>query len=103
MDWWSEICPPGRKPSVQFGGPTGISTLVVLVSWWCTALRLEPNNAQTDCLRTLKEIDRVFLEAINGIRNHPVAPASDAPPPSSQPCKRANTEEPLMQKRQRYE
>ena len=94
MEWWSELCPPGGVLSIQFGGPTGIYTIVVLLSWWCSMLKPHPENERADCLRTLIDVNRALLAAVNHLK-HQVAstPAFSptTPPPPSQPRKRANT------------
>ena len=91
--WWSEICPPDEEPKVHFGGPTGISTFVVLLSWWCSQLRGKPNREQASCLSILEDLDRVLLDAINNIKNPSVSVVStqqsQATPSRSR--KRANT------------
>ena len=102
MEWWSEICPPGGIPSVRFGGRTGIYTIVVLMSWWCSLLESKPEEEHVDCLRTLKDVDRVLLTAVNDIKGHPTATSSVIPsstPPSSRPRKRANSGDALPRKR----
>lgn len=101
MQWWSEISPPGGVPSVRFGGPTGIYSLVVSVSWWCTLLKSRPSREHTDCLRTLTDIDRALLEAITKSSDHPAASSSTSPPPPSQPRKRTNSGEMPAPKRKR--
>ena len=107
-EWWTEICPPGGKPSIKFGGPTGIYTIVVLMLWWCSLLAAQPDSEHVDCLRTLEDIDRAFVEEINDIKGHSAAGTSmllspTTPPPSSQPRKRANSGEMLPWKRRRLE
>lgn len=74
MEWWSEICPPGGVQNVWFGGPTGICTVIVLISWWCAQLKARPEREHIDCLRTLKDVDRVLLAAIKDIRSHSITP-----------------------------
>jgi hypothetical protein len=108
MDWWSEICPPGGAPSVQFGGSTGISTLVILMSWWCALLKDKPDEEHADCLRTLKDVNCVFVAAINDLKDRPTVPAPallspTTPPLTSEPRKRASSGEPSSRKRTRYE
>jgi len=95
MTWWLEICPSGGVPSVGFGGPTGIYTLVVLLSWWCTLLEARAGEERTECLRVLADVDRALLAAINEIKSHPTA----ASPP--QPRKRANSGEMASERRKR--
>ncbi|KAF9791998.1 hypothetical protein BJ322DRAFT_1015928 [Thelephora terrestris] len=80
MEWWAEICPP-RGPGVKFGGPTGIYTLIVLMSWWCALLEGKPQKEHADCLRILKDIDRVLLTTINNIKSCPTASTSILPQP----------------------
>jgi len=95
MRWWAVICPPVGVPSIRFAGPTGVCTLVVLMSWWCTRLKAKSNRECADCLRTLKDIDRVLLTAIGDIKNRPTA--STLP----QPRKRVNSERLAPRKRRR--
>lgn len=104
MGWWSEICPPGGVPSVRFGGPTGIYTLVVLLSWWCTLLKARAGKEHADCLHTLTDVDRVLLAAINEIKSHPTTPSLLSPPsplPPTQPRKRANSGEMTSERQKR--
>jgi hypothetical protein len=106
MEWWAEISPHGGTASIRFGGPTGIYTLVVLLSWWCTQLKAKPNREHADCLRTLQDVDRVLLATVNDMRTNPAARASTllsptTPPPPSQPRKRPNAEELSSRKRKR--
>lgn len=92
--WWSDICPPNEEPRVRFGGLTGISTFVVLLSWWCSQLRNKPKREQADCLSILEDVDRVFLETINDIKNPSavLAPAPRPRPTPTQSRKRGNTD-----------
>ena len=92
--WWSEIC-SGATPSVRFGGPTGIYTVIVLMSWWCTLLKDEPIEQQADCLRTLAHIDCVLLTAINEIKAHLTTSTSLSS------TKRKNSEDVAPKKRKR--
>ena len=103
VEWWDELCPPGKTPSVRFGGPTGVYSLIVLMSWWCTLLKTRPDNERTDCLCMLTDIDRVLLTTIGNIRSHVTTSASMLSSPCpSQPLKRANSRETtLPQKRKR--
>ena len=112
MRWWE-----GIKGSVGFGGPTGIYTLVVLVSWWCTLLKGQPNGELADCLRALEDINAVFLSVIRNMNNErpttlsstrsspvapPVAPpALTTPVPQLRGSKRNVTEEAMPRKRSR--
>lgn len=97
--WWAEICSPGASLGVQFGGPTGIYILVVLMSWWCLLLETEPIGARADCLRMLEDVDRALQTAINNLKLKKQSRATtmlfspSTPPPSSQPRKRMNAEE----------
>jgi hypothetical protein len=103
MKWWSELCPLGKPPKVQFGGPTGMITLVILLSWWCAPLLTRPDEEQADCLRTLKDVDRVLLAAIDDIKRRP-APSTPTPSPATstpQSHKRTNTAEMPPPKRKR--
>lgn len=105
MEWWSEISPPGRVPRIRFGGPTGIYSLVVLLSWWCKLLKDRSGKEHADCLRILTDVDYAMLAAINDIENHPTTPtltlSLTSPPPPSQPRKRGNSEEMSPRKRKR--
>ena len=78
----------------MFGGPTGIYTLIVLVSWWCSSLSTKPDGEHADCLRTLDDIDRVLKTAINNIVGQPgttsTAISTTLPLPTPQSYKRAN-------------
>ena len=105
-EWWAEICPPNEVPAVRFGGPTGIYTIVVLLSWWRSLLPPKPDGEHADCLHTLEDVDRVFVATINNIKTRrTVTPSatssSTAPPPPSQLRKRANSGETSPQKRTR--
>ena len=106
-EWWAEIYPPNGSPSIQFGGPTGIYSLVVLVLWWCRLLGAKPDEERVDCLRALEDIDRAFVAAIEDIERRPTSTSTllspTPPPPSSQPRKRAGSEGRLPQKRVRCE
>ena len=103
MSWWAEICLAGVL-GVQFGGPTGICTLAVLMSWWCVRLKEKLDEECTDCLRILKDIDKVLLMAIDNIKSHPATSTLTLPstaPPPSQPRKRVNSEHMSPRKRTR--
>lgn len=106
VQWWGEICPPSGAPKVRFGGPTGIYTLVVLLSWWCLLVRTKPVHEHADCLRTLTDVNHTLLTAVDGLKSHPTASASALLPPASPPLpsqsrKRANIEEVSSRKRTR--
>jgi hypothetical protein len=106
MEWWSEICPPDGVPNVRFGGTTGIYTIVVLLSWWCTLLAASPDEERTDLFLMLGDVNRVFVAAIDEIRGHPTTsdPMSLSlvpPPPPPRPRKRANPGGTSPQKRKR--
>ena len=105
MGWWTEICPPGGILSIKFGGPTGIYSLVVLMTWWCMLLKTKPDKERTNCLRMLTDIDRVFLEAIKEIKasSTSMSLSPTTPPPSTQPRKRGISEEMLPCKHGRSE
>ena len=108
MAWWDEVKSAG---AVRFGGPTGIYTIVVLMSWWCSLLKGRPNNELFDCLRTLDDIDSSILSAIRMATVQPSpAPTPNGPPletpaaaPSQRPrgSKRPMPEEPSSRKRSR--
>jgi len=105
MGWWSEISPRGGVPNIRFGGPTGVYSLVVLLSWWCTLLKARPSEEHVDCLRTLTDVDHALSVVIGDIENHSTTPTSmlspTSPPPPSQPRKRANPGETSPRKRHR--
>lgn len=96
MKWWGEICPPGGVPRIQFGGSSGVYTLVVLLSWWCRLLKVRPHGEHADCLRILADVDRVLLAAINEIRD-----CTAVPTPPSRSQKRPAPTETLPRKRTR--
>ena len=64
MGWWAEICPPGGVQNVHFGGSTGVSTVIILMSWWCLLLKDKPSGEHTDCLCMLEDINQVLLAVI---------------------------------------
>lgn len=104
--WWDEITSTGNTTDICFGGPTGIYTIVVLMSWWCTLLKGRPDTELTDCLHVLKEIDRVILAAVQDITNQPTTSSpnrsSGTPttlPPQTCGVKRPIPEEPSSRKR----
>jgi hypothetical protein len=104
--WWTEICPPDGEPKVRFGGPTGISTFVVLLCWWCSQLRNKPNRERDSCLSVLGDVDRVFLEAIDSIKNSSVSVASTSQSQAtpSRSRKRVNPDDASgSQKRRRHQ
>ena len=79
IQWWDEINSTSNTTNVYFGGPTGISTIVILMSWWCKLLKGQPDANLSDCLRTLEEVDRAILAAVQDVRNR----SSTSPPDSS--------------------
>ena len=117
MGWWAEICPPGGVQNVHFGGSTGVSTVIVLMSWWCLLLKDKPSGEHTDCLRMLEDINQVLLVVIKDLKgidqllttvmsdlqNHSttstivLSPA--IPPPQAR--KQASSEDMLSRKRMR--
>lgn len=105
MAWWAEICSEGETPGVCYGGPSGIYSLVVLMSWWCALLKEEPEHKRIDLNLTLTNIDAVFQLAIDeiasGADNTSSSPPAPTPPPSSQPRKRAGSTATSPQKRLR--
>ena len=104
-EWWAELSPPSGAPSIRFGGPTGVYTLVVLLSWWCLMVKVKPVGEHADCLRTLADVNRVLLTEIEKMKNHPAASTSTllspTSPSPSQSRKRGNTEELSPRKRTR--
>jgi hypothetical protein len=80
--WWEEI-----KTSAHFGGPTGVYTFIVLVSWWSSLLKGRPDDELADCLCILEDADRVILSAIHN--------ASDQPPAVSPPTESSLTVSPV--------
>ena len=75
MSWWEEI---KAKGSVRFGGPTGMYSLVVLMTWWCSLLEGRPDNELIDCLRTIEEIDNAILSVVRNTNS----PSPTLPSPS---------------------
>ena len=107
MEWWTEIRPPGEVPRVQFGGPTGMYSLVVLLSWWCTLLAAKPDKERVECLRVLEDVDRVLVMTLDDLKKNTTTPPSAPPSPTtplpySQSRKRANVDEFPPRKRKRY-
>ena len=108
MAWWEEVKSAGAVP---FCGPTGIYTIVVLMSWWCSLLKGRPNGELSDCLHTLDDIDSSILSAIRMAKDQPspvttpngLPPKTPAAAPSPQPrgSKRPILEEQLSRKRSR--
>lgn len=87
MRWWEDI-----KTSVCFGGPTGIYTLIVLMSWWCSLLKGRPDNELTDCLRTLEDIDGVILSTVHNLNGQPpVTPSLIGSSPTASPTPTPHT------------
>lgn len=111
MWWWAELCPPGEAPKVQYGGSTGMYTIVVLLSWWCTLLKGKPEGEHAECLQTLEDVDHVLVATIDDLEKNPITstappPTPTAPPPTTPPTrsrsrKRANTEVSTSRKRAR--
>ena len=105
MEWWAEISPPSGVPSIRFGGPMGIYSLVVLMSWWCTRLKDKSDEERVDCLRLLKDIDRVLSTTVNDMKSHRTSStfilSPTTPPLSSQLRKRVISEEMTPRKRTR--
>ena len=96
MCWWEEVKSTGSTVNVQFGGPTGVYNLVVLMSWWCSLLKGRPDNELSDCLHTLNDIDCVILSAIHNTVQPPRP--STTPPAQPRGSKRTATEDPLSRK-----
>ncbi|KAF9782108.1 hypothetical protein BJ322DRAFT_1110992 [Thelephora terrestris] len=113
MRWWEEMKISNATDNVRYGGPTGVYTLIVLVSWWSSLLAGQPENELTDCLRTVEDIDRAILSAIRAPNDQPPAtpsPAGSSPttspaltPPAPRPRgrKRSIPEVPSSRKRLR--
>ena len=108
--WWEEISSTGTKRDICFGGPTGIYTIVVLMSWWCTLLKNRPDTELTDCLRVLEEVDRTILATVRDVANRPTASSPDGSstgtptlPPKIHGTKRSISQEPSSRKRLRRE
>ena len=100
MNWWEEI----KSADVCFGGPTGMYTLVVLMTWWCSLLKGHPNDKLSDYFRTLDDIDRTILSAIRNMASQPspAIPASTiSPTPPPRGTKRTISDEPSSRKRLR--
>lgn len=107
MHWWEEL-----KTSVHFGGPTGIYTFIVMVTWWSSLLKGRPDNELANYLRTLEDVDRVLLSAIRNTTNQspassptersPMVPPVLAPPaPQPRGSKRSISVGPSSRKRLR--
>lgn len=80
MGWWEEIKGTGGTINVRFGGPTGIYTLVVLMSWWCSLLKGQPDNELANCLHTLDDIDRTILSVVCDVGRQPPTALSPGGP-----------------------
>lgn len=93
--WWDELVSAGDFTAVCVGGPTGISTLVVLMSWWSKLLKGYPDAKLADFHRVLEDIDNTMVAAVLDVRGQP----SVSGPPSARGAKRAVLEEPLSRKR----
>lgn len=105
MTWWAEICSEGESSGVQFGGPTGIYSLVVLLTWWCALLKDEPNHKHIDCLVTIANVEVVLRLTVDELESSAIIASvtpTPAPPPSSQLRKRGSSETP-PRKRMRTE
>jgi hypothetical protein len=113
MGWWEVV----KSTGDVVGGPTGMYTFVVLMSWWCSLLERQPSRDRSDYLRTLEDIDRALLSALHNTTSPPRTPATPpttpttpaAPPttsttrPAPRPrgTKRASSEESSSRKRLR--
>ena len=103
MGWWEQV----KSAGVGFGGPTGMYTIVVLVSWWCSLLDGRPESELSDCLRTLDEIDQTILSAVRDTTDQPRAtptPSDSSTVASShgpRGSKRAVSDKPSSRKRAR--
>ena len=78
MRWWKEVKPAG----VCFGGPTGVYSIIVLMSWWCSLLKGQPDDKLTDFLHVIDDIDQVILSSIQGITGQPCPTSAPGSPPS---------------------
>lgn len=74
MRWWEEIKTKGIS-NLCFGGPTRLYTLIVLMSWWCSLLKNQPDSELVDYHCTLKDINCAFVATIRGVNNSPLAAA----------------------------
>lgn len=109
--WWDEITSTDNTKDICFGGPTGIYTLIVLMSWWSTLLKGQPDTRLTDLIRTLEEIDRAICAAVQDARNQSTTSLPDrsspgmpaVPPHQTRGAKRPIPEQPTSRKRLRRE
>jgi hypothetical protein len=112
MHWWKEIMTTGGAANIRFGGPTGMYNFVVLMSWWSSLLKDQPDDKLTDYLRTLEDIDHAILSAVRNMNGQPPTPSPNEPslgtppiPPvhESRGSKRNISEGGSIRKRSRYE
>jgi hypothetical protein len=103
MGWWKEV----KSTGVCAGGPTGMYTFVVLMSWWCSLVEGRPSHERSDYLRTLDDIDRAILSALHSTTGQPCTPAvppttsTTTPAPQRRGTKRTISEESSSRKRSR--
>ena len=85
--WWSEI---SKADCIGVGGPTGIYTMVVLMTWWCSLLKGRPDSQHTEYTVMVEQLNRAILAAVSHVDQHnaPPSPADPlsptTPPPPSQ-------------------
>ena len=85
--WWDSI---SGTAHVGFGGPTGIYTMVVLMTWWCSLLRDRSDSDRADCVVLVDKLNLAILEAILRADQSGSGPPSTnsilpaSPPPPSQ-------------------
>ena len=81
MSWWEELKTTKGGMSTNFGRPTGIYTLIVLMSWWCSLLKGRPDNELVNCLRTIEDVDRAILSAVCSLPPPPPGVSTTLPTP----------------------
>lgn len=86
--WWEEI---SGNAHVGFGGPTGIYTMVVLISWWCSFLENQPASDRSPYNHIVEKLNSAILEAIPRANQSVAGPSSTGGLPHA---KRTRVEEP---------
>ena len=99
IQWWDELKSASNTMNIFFGGPTGIYTVIVLMSWWSALLNDRPDSELTDFVRILDEINRAILAAIQNARVKTPAQSLRSAPPQARGTKRTISEEPSSRKR----
>lgn len=94
--WWDEI---SETAQVGFGGPTGIYTMVVLMSWWCSFLENQSGSDRSAYNLIVDKLNSAILEAVSCANQSGAEPSSNSGSPHA---KRTRVEEPLSpRKKQR--